>query len=134
MYSINDFTKKAISSLKYAIKSAGELGHTFVGSEHMVLGFLTEGSNVACAILKNNNITEKKVIQRLKLSIGDGISSVLCEDNLTPALRKILSDSVIESHSAGASLTGTEYILTTILKNSSCGGTSILNLNPQSSL
>ena len=126
MYSINDFTKKAISSLKYAIKSAGELGHTFVGSEHMVLGFLTEGSNVACAILKNNNITEKKVIQRLKLSIGDGISSVLCEDNLTPALRKILSDSVIESHSAGASLTGTEYILTTILKNSSCGGTSIL--------
>ncbi len=126
MYSINDFTKKAISSLKYAIKSAGELGHTFVGSEHMVLGFLTEGSNVACAILKNNNITEKKVIQRLKLSIGDGIPSVLCEDDLTPALRKILSESITESHSAGASLTGTEYILTAMLKNPSCGGTSIL--------
>ncbi|MDO5560636.1 MAG: ATP-dependent Clp protease ATP-binding subunit [Oscillospiraceae bacterium] len=122
MYSINDFTKKAVSSLKSAVKAAEDLGHTFIGSEHMLLGFLNEGSNVAYAILKNNNVTAKKITQYIRQSVGEGIPSSLSDNNMTPTLRQILSDAVSDSRSAGVTLTGTEYILGALLKKSSCSG------------
>ena len=50
------FTRKAINSIEIAIEAASALGHTYVGSEHIILGFLKEGGNVAAEILKKNNV------------------------------------------------------------------------------
>ena len=47
MFNLEVFTKKALASLNNAVSSARLLGHTYVGSEHMLLGMLKEGGNVA---------------------------------------------------------------------------------------
>ena len=126
MYNPDNFTKKAVISLKNAIKSAGELGHTYVGTEHIILGFLSEGTNIACSILKSHRITENKIYEYIKRNIGYGISTILSEDYITPGLRKVFSEAEKNSHKNGASLTGTEYILSEILKNKSCSGFTML--------
>ena len=54
-------TGKAILSLKEAVAAAEELGHTYIGSEHLLLGILEEGSNAASSILFAQHITEQRV-------------------------------------------------------------------------
>ena len=66
MYNLDNFTKKAVISLKNAVRSAGELGHTYVGTEHIILGFLIEGTNIAGSILKSHRITENRVYEYIK--------------------------------------------------------------------
>lgn len=122
MYNLDNFTKKAVISLKNAVRSAGELGHTYVGTEHIILGFLIEGTNIAGSILKSHRITENRVYEYIKRNTGYGISTILSEDYITPKLRKTLSDAEVISKKSGAYLTGTEYILSEILKNKSCSG------------
>ncbi|MBE6852789.1 MAG: ATP-dependent Clp protease ATP-binding subunit [Ruminococcus sp.] len=126
MLNKNEFTRKAIASLEYAVKYAGELGHTFVGSEHMIYGFLAEGGNIAAAILENNNVTTDKVSAYLKKYIGNGIPYTLSETDFTPRLDDIFREASKESSRAGASLTGTEYILLSIVKNKNSGGYELL--------
>lgn len=126
MYNTSEFTNKAVSSLEYAAKCAGELGHTFIGSEHMMFGFMAEGTNIACTILKNHNLTERKIISFLGKTIGNGIPCKLDRDDMSEGLKNILASAVNESRKAGAALTGTEYILLAILKNSSSGGYTLL--------
>ncbi|MDD6826914.1 MAG: ATP-dependent Clp protease ATP-binding subunit [Oscillospiraceae bacterium] len=126
MFRTEDFTVKAILSIELAIKFAGEMGHTFVGSEHMIYGFSSEGSNLASLILKRNKVTVKNIVSYLKNKIGTGIPYALSEDDITPHLKEILEDAVSESRASGAALTGTEYILSAILSNKSSGGYSLL--------
>ena len=56
-YNFNGFTSKANEALNQAISSAEQLGHTYVGSEHLLLGLLKIGSGVAAAVLNKNGIT-----------------------------------------------------------------------------
>ena len=58
------FTGKAILALKEAICAAEELGHTHIGSEHLLLGLLEEGSNAAAAMLAAQHITAQRVGMR----------------------------------------------------------------------
>lgn len=61
------FTRKAISSIETAIESASSMGHTYVGTEHIILGFLQEDGNVAAAVLKKNNITLDDIYEQMIL-------------------------------------------------------------------
>ncbi|MBR6548191.1 MAG: hypothetical protein IKT68_01480, partial [Clostridia bacterium] len=57
MYRFNGFTEKANLALNIAIEQAQEFGHTYIGSEHILLGILSEGSGTASALLHNNSVT-----------------------------------------------------------------------------
>ncbi|MFQ9952241.1 MAG: Clp protease N-terminal domain-containing protein, partial [Clostridium sp.] len=50
MYRFNGFTEKANKALNLAIESAEEMGHTYVGTEHILLGLLQEQSGVAATV------------------------------------------------------------------------------------
>ncbi len=84
-------TGKAILSLKEAVAAAEELGHTYIGSEHLLLGILEEGSNAASSILFAQHITEQRVRVTLIDLVGRGIPAQVQEDCLTPSLCSILS-------------------------------------------
>ena len=81
------FTGKAILALKEAICAAEELGHTYIGSEHLLLGLLEEGSNAAAAMLAAQHITAQRV--RNALAAGKGIFerrwSQPCRNGTSPA-------------------------------------------------
>lgn len=64
------FTGKAILSLKEAICAAEEMGHTYIGSEHLLLGILEEGENAAAAILASQQISSHRVRSAVTELIG----------------------------------------------------------------
>lgn len=126
MFNIENFTKKALASLNSAVSSARILGHTYVGSEHMLLGILKEGGNVASTILKTNKITEKVMYEKIVSMIGKGEPTKLDYECMTPALSRILADSASASKSMGTRYIGTEHILMSLLKEPNCSGASML--------
>lgn len=63
MYSFNGFTQKANRALNLAIEAAQSLGHTYIGTEHILLGLLDEGSGVAGTALVNAGVTADGVLE-----------------------------------------------------------------------
>lgn len=120
------FTRRAVNSIETAIEAASQMGHTYVGTEHIILGFVQEGGNVAASVLKSNNITLNDIYDQMILFIGKGEKTHLTYENFTPALRRIFNGAVSAAESAGTKLVGTEHIFMTLLKEPGCGAMSFL--------
>ena len=71
----NRFTQKAQAALNGALANARALGHTYVGTEHILLGLLTSGDSIACRILMNHGISEDKTLELIRENIGIGFAS-----------------------------------------------------------
>lgn len=114
-YSFNGFTEKANTALNLAIKGAQILGHTYVGSEHLLLGLLRVGSGTASDILSSKGVTEDKVEAVLKQEIGEGTPVSLTPEYFTPRAKRVLETAVSAAKSNGKSFVGTEHVLLGIL-------------------
>ena len=66
----SNFTEKARAAISKAHDSACELGHYYVGSEHLLLGLIREGTGVAAKALLNSGINEETVIEKIREMIG----------------------------------------------------------------
>lgn len=120
------FTRRAVNSIETAVEAASQLGHTYVGTEHLVLGFIQEGGNVASSVLKTNNIKLDDVYDQIIMFIGRGERTKLSYDNFTPALCRIFNGAVSMAEASGTKLVGTEHIFMTLLKEPGCGAVTIL--------
>lgn len=120
------FTRKAVSSIEIAIEAASALGHTYVGSEHIILGFLKENGNVAAEILKKYNITLEDIYDQMLIIIGKGEETSLSYENITPALRRILNTASETAAAMNTHLVGTEHILMAMIKEQGCGAMNFL--------
>lgn len=120
------FTRKTLDSLETAIETASSMGHTYVGSEHLILGFLKEDGNVAAAVLKKHNVTLGDVYDQMLIIIGKGEETMLSYESMTPALRHILNTSTEMAKSMGTGLVGTEHVLMAMIKEENCGAMSFL--------
>ena len=89
-YNFNGFTTKANEALNSAISLAESLGHTYVGSEHLLLGLLRVGSGVAASVLISNGITAENIEVLLKETIGYGTPTKLSPDHFTPRAKRVL--------------------------------------------
>ncbi len=116
-YSFNGFTEKANEGLNFAIGSAEYFGHTYVGSEHLLLGLLKIGSGVACTILNKKNVTADKIEELIEETIGSGNPSKLSPDYFTPRAKRVLETAVKNSRKYTGGLVGTEHILLGILSD-----------------
>ena len=114
-YNFSGFTEKANAALNQAINSAEQLGHTYVGSEHLLLGLLRVGSGVAATILNANDVTDEKIEELLKETIGYGTVTKLSPDYFTPKAKRVLETAVSGSNNLGKKHVGTEHILLSIL-------------------
>ncbi len=114
-YNFSGFTEKANEALNQAIITAGSLGHTYVGSEHLLLGLLKVGAGVASAVLTKNGITAEKIEQLLRSSIGSGAKTQLSPDYFTPRAKKVIEVAITSANSIGKKYVGTEHILIGIL-------------------
>ncbi len=114
-YNFNGFTSKANEALNQAISSAESLGHTYVGSEHLLLGLIKIGGGVAAAILNKYNITAEKIEQLLISKIGKGTPTKLSPDYFTPRAKRVIETAMNGCNSMGKKFVGTEHILIGIL-------------------
>ncbi|MCM1228083.1 MAG: ATP-dependent Clp protease ATP-binding subunit [Clostridium sp.] len=115
------FTKKTVKSIETAIDLASEMGHTYVGSEHILLGFLKEGGNVAAAVLKQNNMSLDELYDQMCVVIGKGEVTSLSYENISDSLKNILSEAAKAARSANSNAVGSQHILMAILGAPMCG-------------
>lgn len=127
MFKFTGFTEKANKSLNAAVKAAEDLGHTYIGSEHILLGLLSDTSTVAGAVLAAHNITYADIEDELKRSIGIGVPTELQPDDFTPRSKNILETSVAFARQMGQQLVGTEHVLLAIAREGSCSATLLLS-------
>lgn len=127
MFKFTGFTEKANKSLNAAVKAAEDLGHTYIGSEHILLGLLSDTSTVAGAVLAAHNITYADIEEELKRSIGVGVPTELQPDDFTPRSKNILETSVAFARKMGQQLVGTEHVLLAIAREGSCSATLLLS-------
>lgn len=114
-YNFTGFTEKANEALNQAINSAQILGHTYVGSEHLLLGLLRVGSGVAAAILNENGVTAENIEEAMRKNIGVGTPTRLSPDYFTPRAKRVIESAISGCASLGKKFVGTEHILIAIL-------------------
>ena len=116
----NRFTEKAQNALNRALSSAGDLGHTYIGSEHILLGLLSEQESIAGQLLASHSITFEEIRARIAESAGTGAKTTVSPAAMTPRVKRIIELSAAESRESGAGYIGTEHILLAILDEPDC--------------
>ncbi len=114
------FTENAVTALNHAIEVAGKLGHTSVGSEHLLLGILSVPESSGAKILERFSIDFDTMLESVKESLSYGTESVLSGNDLTPRTQKIIQNSAYEATKRGSPRIGTEHILFSIITLSDC--------------
>ena len=114
-YNFNGFTEKANEALNQAINSASQLGHTYVGSEHLLLGLLRVGSGIASTVLNKNGVTAEKIEELMCFNIGVGTPTKLSPDYFTPRAKRVLEVAMSGCNNLGKKFVGTEHLLIGIL-------------------
>lgn len=116
----NGFTDKANDALTCALTCAMSMGHTYIGSEHILYGLCGCKGGVAYMILEQNGITCASVISRINALIGKGLPTKLTVSDFTPRSKRILESAVLIAQNMGKSAAGTEHILRAIMRDNEC--------------
>lgn len=127
MYNFKGFTAKANEALNLAITSAEEMGHTYIGSEHIILGLLKEGSGVAATVLNKLGITAESMENEIRTKIGVGSETQLTADDMTPRSKRILQIAFMEAARLHHNYVGTEHLLIAILNEGDSYGVRFLS-------
>ncbi len=112
----NRFTEKAEQVLNRTARMAEELGHTYVGTEHLLLSLLSGETCNASQILKKHGVLYSKVYKVIVEYSGVGSKTTLCSKDMTPRVKRMLESSYSNALKYGANVIGTEHILLAILE------------------
>ena len=122
------FTKKAQEALDHAAETAAMLGHSYIGSEHLLIGLIQAEDSLASAVLINNDVTDEKIINLVyQLIAPDSQVNVKEPSGYTPRVRRILENAAKEAIRFKSDLIGTEHILIAIIKETESVGARLLN-------
>lgn len=126
MYNIESFTKKANTVINKAFLQAGKLGHTYVGSEHILLSLISEQGCTASGAFRMCGISEADVMKKVVEFVGRGEPSVVSDDSITPAVKRAIENAAEIAFESDSRLAGTEHLLAAILRQEDCTAVAIL--------
>lgn len=118
MYEFKDFTRKANKALNLAMKSAGDMGHSYIGTEHLLLGLMKEGSGVAAVALRQAGLDTEQLENKIKEASGTGSPVTLTPADFTPRSKRVMQNAVLIAARTGSSYVGTEHLLISIMQES----------------
>jgi ATP-dependent Clp protease ATP-binding subunit ClpC len=127
MYNADSFTKKANTVINKAFLQAGKLGHTYVGSEHILLSLISEQGAGCVGAFRMCGVTERQVLDKITEIVGRGDPCVVSEDAVTPAAREIMDAAALSAAASGSALAGTEHLLSALLDKKDCTASIILS-------
>ncbi len=110
------FTNRAQKAIAMSQEVAAELGHNYVGTEHLLCGLTREGNGLAYRILNDQGITEEKVINLIEELIGRNEPLENLPDNFTPRTKRVFEISFMEARKLNNNYIGTEHLLLGIMK------------------
>lgn len=108
------YTETAGRVMKRAVAAAREMGHRYVGSEHILLGLVSESDSVAAAALASGGVTYEAVRASLKKSAGADAPTAVTGADLTPGAKRIIETAYRRAAPYGGVI-GTEHLLFAIL-------------------
>lgn len=123
----NKFTERAEKALNASQNIAAELGHTYIGSEHILLGLLSEKGCVAENMLQKQGITFDVAREQIIKVCGTGERSNVTASEMTARTKAIIQNAYYESRRYRQNLAGTEHVLLSIIKMPDCVGARIIN-------
>src|SRR5215813_1381628 len=111
------FTDRARKVMNLAKSEAQRLNHEYIGTEHILLGLVQEGSGVAANVLRNMGIDLKRIRAEIE-KLVKGSSTMVPMGNLpfTPRAKKVLELSLEEASQLGHNYIGTEHLLLGLIK------------------
>jgi len=129
-----NFTQRAQTAISEARLCAIEMGHPYIGSEHLLMGLIREGSGVAAKVLENAHLSTQKLDEVITKYVGKQTPlDPNAEIPFTPRSKRILEISAAEAKRMGHSYIGTEHILMAILRDGDGVGAraiTTLGINP----
>ncbi len=120
------FTQSAQNALDKALEYARKFGHTYVGSEHLLLGLLSEGDGMASKLLLARSASLDNALEMVKEISGKGSPSDVGAADMTPRTKKIIESSAYQAMKLGQNYIGTEHLLLGLLSESDCVAVRIL--------
>jgi ATP-dependent Clp protease ATP-binding subunit ClpC len=111
------FTERARTVMTLANREAERLNHEYVGSEHILVGLVDEGSGLAAIALQRFGVDLTKVQSHLEKLVRAGLNSVPSgERPLTPRAKKVIAYAFEEARNLGHNFIGTEHLLLALLR------------------
>ena len=113
------FTKSSSKAIELANDIAKDMGHNYVGTEHLLYGLVKEQNGVAGKVLHSEDVLGETIAKKIDEFIGheQPIDNVI---DFTPRTKKVLENAFIEARKLGYSFIGTEHLLIGILKENDC--------------
>ena len=119
------FTNRANKAIEIANDIALELGHIYIGTEHILYGLAKEGNGIASKVLENQNVTADDILNKIEELIGrdEPIENIV---DFTPRTKRVVESAFIEARKLGYNFIGTEHLLIGILREGDCVAAKIL--------
>ena len=132
---IYKFTNRAEKAIELANKLAIELGHNYIGTEHILYGLSKEGTGVASKVLESQEVNADSILEEIEILIGRG-EPLTDEDSVgfTPRTKRVIENAFIEARKLGSEYIGTEHLLIGIMREGDSVAVRImmdLGVNPQ---
>lgn len=105
------FTKKAEKAIQIAENVAIDLGHNYVGTEHILYGLVKESTGIANKVLENQNITAEAVLEKIEELVGVGENKTNGTMGLTPRTKRVIENAFKEAKKLNSEYIGTEHLL-----------------------
>lgn len=120
MNSISGFTDAAIKALNAALGAAMGYGHTYVGSEHILYGLVSDDSFSSAAVLRRYGVGRNEVLRRLEETVGRGRPTRLSLNDLTPRSRRLMENALSFASGENQRKAGPEHLLRAIVLDRDC--------------
>ena len=121
------YTAKAKKAIDIATRISKSLHHSYIGTEHILLGLLKEGTGVASQVLADNGVEYDKVLELIEELIAPGNTVAVLEDGLSPRAAHVLEVSQAEAARFHSEKIGTEHLLIAMIKETECVASRLLN-------
>ncbi len=116
----NKFTPKAQYALNVALSYASDLGHSYIGSEHLLLGLLATPDSASAKTLALRGVRLEGVKQTVIELTGIGSPEPVSPSDMTPRTKKIIEEAAYLSIGSGQPYIGTEHLLLSLISESDC--------------
>ena len=127
MNQYNGFTPRAAAALEGAQRAAQQAGHTYIGSEHLLLALLREGAGAAYTLLFQRRVTAGKTERALLQMVGRGHPTLLESEETTVHYRAAVEEALREAQMGGFLQAGTEHLLLALCGQQDSGAVRLMN-------
>ncbi len=122
------YTKKAEKVLEIAKKASRSMHHSYIGTEHLLIGLLGEGSGAAAKVLSSAGVDEERILELIENLIAPSGNVIVADaGDYSPRTLRVLENAAKEAERFKNEKVGTEHLLIALIKEADCAAVRLLN-------